>query len=259
MIAGVSAFEGTAAYYSRFRPAYPDELIRRLATFANLRRDVDRVLDLGAGTGHVAVPIARHALEVVAVEPDDGMVNELQAAIPPNVSVVQTRVEEMPDVGTFVLTTAGRSIHWFASDDLFARLEAITPRLALLGELASESDAQTTVLEIARAFRKSDSGRARDRRTYAEILSASPFSDVEQISVEVERTWTVDQLIGFAYSTSFASKIRLGDRSAAFEAAARERLKSEYRERARVDAIIGTRPQPPVATSPEHPSPPWRI
>ena len=51
------------------------------------------------------------------------------------------------------------------------------------------------VLEIAREFRTSDSGRTPDERLSAEILSASPFSDVEQISVEVERTWTVDQLI----------------------------------------------------------------
>ena len=128
----MSAFEGTAAFYSRFRPPYPDELIRRLATFANLRREVDRVLDLGAGPGNVAIPIASHALEVVAVEPDDGMVDALQTAAPANVTVIKTRVEDMPDVGRFALTTAGRSIHWFASDDLFARLEAITPRVALL-------------------------------------------------------------------------------------------------------------------------------
>ena len=237
----MSAFEGTASYYTRFRPPYPDELIRRLATFANLRRDADRVLDLGAGTGNVAIPIASHALEVVAVEPDDGMVHALQTAAPANVKVIQTRVEDMPDVGRFALTTAGRSMHWFASDDLFARLEAITPRVALLGELTNPSEAQMAVLEIAREFRTSDSGRTPDERLSAEILSASPFSDVEQISVEVERTWTVDQLIGFTYSTSFASLIRMGDRRDAFEAAARERLKPQCRERVSVDAIIGTR------------------
>lgn len=235
----MSAFEGTASYYTRFRPPYPTELIRRLAAFANLRRDVDRVLDLGAGTGHVTIPIASHALEVVAVEPDDGMVNALQTAAPANVKVIQARVEDMPDVGRFALTTAGRSIHWFASDDLFARLEAITPRVALLG---GQSEAQMAVLEIAREFRTSDSGRTPDKRLYGEILSASPFSDVEQISVEVERTWTVDQLIGFTYSTSFASLVRLGDRRDAFEAAARERLKPQYRERVRLDAIVGTQP-----------------
>jgi SAM-dependent methyltransferase len=238
----VSAFEGTAAYYTRFRPSYPNELIRRLATFANLRREVDRVLDLGAGTGHVAIPIASHALEVVAVEPDDGMVDALQTAAPANVKVIQARVEDMPDVGTFALTTAGRSIHWFASDDLFARLEAITPRVALLGELWNQSEAQMAILEIAREFRTSDSGQTRDKRLFDEILSQSPFCDVEQISVEVERTWTVDQLIGLTYSTSFASLIRMGDRRDAFEAAARERLKPQYHERARFDAIIGTRP-----------------
>ena len=239
---GVSAFQGTAAYYSRFRPAYPAKLIEQLARFAGLERNRDRVLDLGAGTGHVAIPIADHALEVVAVEPDDGMVNELRAAAPPTVRVLQTRVEDMPDSGTFALATAGRSMHWFASDELFARLAAITPRLALLGELPSQSQAQAAILELAREFRTSESAVARDRRPFVELLAASPFSQTETISVETERTWTVDQLIGLAYSTSFASVHRLGERRGEFEAAARERLKPVYRERVRVDAIVGTRP-----------------
>jgi SAM-dependent methyltransferase len=238
----VTAFEGTAAYYSRFRPAYPASLLDGLARLAGLRRERDRVLDLGAGTGHVAVPMAAHALEVVAVEPDDGMVRELHAHAPPNLRVLQTRVEEMPDVGTFALATAGRSIHWFASDELFARLAAITPRVALLGELPSQSAAQSAVLEIAREFRTTESGLARDRRPFVEMLTASPFSEIETISVETERTWTVEELIGLAYSTSFASVHRLGECRAEFEAAAHERLEPFYRERVRVDAVVGTRP-----------------
>ena len=238
----MSAFEGTADYYARFRPAYPATLIEKLAGLAGLRPDRDRVLDLGAGTGHVAVPIAVHALEVVAVEPDDGMVRALQARAPSNVRVLQTRVEGMADLGTFALATAGRSIHWFASDELFARLATITPRVALLGDLPRQSEAQAAVLDLAREFRTTESAQARDRRPFVELLAASPFSEVETISVETERTWTVDELIGLAYSTSFASVQRLGERRAEFEAAARARLEPFYREVARVDAVVGTRP-----------------
>lgn len=237
----MSAFEGTAPYYARFRPAYPPELLERVADVARLRSERDRVLDMGAGTGHVAIPLAAYALEVVAVEPDEGMVAELRRRAAANVTVVATRMEDLGDVGTFALATAGRSIHWFASDELFARLAQITPRVALLAERTSDSEAQTAVLEIAREFRD-DTGRpTRDRRTYAEILVGSPFSDVEQITVEADRTWTVDELIGFAYSTSFASPLRIGSRRAAFEAAVRERLEPHYRERVPVDALIGSR------------------
>lgn len=74
---------------------------------------------------------------------------------------------------------------------------------------------------------------------YAESLAASPFSDVEELSVTIERTWTIEQLIGFAYSTSFANPARVGDRREEFERVLRERLKPFYRERIRVDALLG--------------------
>ena len=76
---------------------------------------------------------------------------------------------------------------------------------------------------------------------YAEALAASPFSNVQTITVEVVRTWTIDTLIGFAYSTSFASLARVGDRREAFERALRARIKPSYRERVTVDAVLGRR------------------
>ena len=59
----------------------------------------------------------------------------------------------------------------------------------------------------------------------------SPFSEVDELWAMVERTWTVDQLIGFAYSTSFASPLRVGERRDEFESAMRQRLQPHYRER----------------------------
>jgi hypothetical protein len=64
---------------------------------------------------------------------------------------------------------------------------------------------------------------------------------VQHITVETERNWTVDQLIGFAYSTSFASLVRIGDRREEFEQELRRRLQPSYRERVTVDAFLGRR------------------
>ena len=76
---------------------------------------------------------------------------------------------------------------------------------------------------------------------YEKTLAASPFADVERISVVVERTWTIERLIGCAYSTSFASLARLGERREEFERLVRERLEPFYRERVTVDALLGRR------------------
>ena len=65
-------FESTAPWYARYRPRYPAELIERLVAAAGLNGG-SRVLDLGAGPGHVASAIAGHVGEVVAVDVEAGM------------------------------------------------------------------------------------------------------------------------------------------------------------------------------------------
>lgn len=56
------------------RPAYPTALIDALAA---LVPDRGRVGDLGAGIGHVALPLAERGFDVVAVEPARAMLDRL--------------------------------------------------------------------------------------------------------------------------------------------------------------------------------------
>lgn len=56
------------------RPAYPDALIDALAELAT----GPRVVDLGAGIGHVALPLAERGFDVVAVEPAQAMLERLR-------------------------------------------------------------------------------------------------------------------------------------------------------------------------------------
>jgi hypothetical protein len=62
-----------------------------------------------------------------------------------------------------------------------------------------------------------------------------------ELSVQVELTWSVDELIGLAYSTSYASPGRVGARRAEFEHALRERLRPSYTERVTFEAFLGGR------------------
>jgi hypothetical protein len=58
-------------------------------------------------------------------------------------------------------------------------------------------------------------------RPYTEIMEKSPFSKVEEHKVPVRRKWTADAVMGYLYSTSFASPALFGDRPKEFYAAAR--------------------------------------
>ena len=60
------------------RPAYPAALIDALVDVAApVGR---RVVDVGAGIGHLALPLAARGVEVVAIEPALAMLDRLRAA-----------------------------------------------------------------------------------------------------------------------------------------------------------------------------------
>jgi SAM-dependent methyltransferase len=230
-------FKGTAPYYARFRPGYPPELLHRLAERAGLDSS-SRVLDLGCGTGQIAVPLAARSGEVVAVDPEPEMLAEI--ADLPNLRKVEARAEDVDESwGRFTLATIGRAFHWMDGPVVLERLARVTPQLALVGDILEESEAETSLLAVAREMFGERPAMKQPTVRYAPSLYSSAFSEVEVITIVTERTWTIDQLIGFAYSTSFASPVRVGDRRDEFERAVRARLKPFYRERVSVDAVLG--------------------
>ena len=140
---------------------------------------------------------------------------------------------------TFRLTTIGAALHWFDSALVLERLASITPIVALFGETLEQSEALRTLLAVAKEL-LGEPPRTQGRSVrFEEALAASPFSEVETLSVEVERTWTPDEVIGLAYSTSFASLERVGERREEFERELRARLAPSYVEHAWVDAVLG--------------------
>jgi SAM-dependent methyltransferase len=234
-------FRTAAPHYLRSRPAYPAELIAQLTQATQVDRSA-RVLDLGCGPGSLSIPLALYAGEVVAVDAEPEMLVQLRGIAPSNVIAIQARAEDVDESwGSFRLATAGRAFHWFDTQLVLGRLAAVTPALALVADEIGASEAQTRALGIA-AELIDDPPIRRPKLRYADILRSSAFSKVEVISVEVERTWTPDELIGMAYSTSAASPERLGARTAEFERRVRQELEPSYRERVSIDAVIGRRP-----------------
>ena len=65
-------FASTVAFYARYRLSYPRRLIARVVGLAGLKPG-DSVLDLGTGTGMLAMAFAKLGMAVTAMDPEPDM------------------------------------------------------------------------------------------------------------------------------------------------------------------------------------------
>ena len=235
----LSIYEGTAWYYSRFRPKYPPSLVRLLRE--NFQLDgTGRLLDLGCGPGPVAIALAHLFEEVLAMDPDDAMRAEGERiARERGINNIEWRFggskDLSPALGQFRLVTMGNSFHWMdRARTLDALYDLVTDGggIAVVGEGAPIPPPPMTPWRAAinavikrylgdRPLPWENQGlRPADRHeTY---IARSRFRDLISYSESFDVEWTVDSIIGNLYSMSFCSRRVLGDRVEAFERDIRE-------------------------------------
>ncbi len=99
------------AYAYRRRPGYPDVLVARLVELAGGPKA--RVAELGAGTGHLAIPLARSGLLVDAVEPARAMLDVLSADAHGAVRPIHAAAEDTGlEAGAYRLVVLADALQW---------------------------------------------------------------------------------------------------------------------------------------------------
>jgi SAM-dependent methyltransferase len=109
-------FGKTATDYSKHRAGFPEALFTRLAA-QGIGGGGARVLDLGAGTGSLALGFAKRGAAVTALDISAEMLAEARgraAVLGLNVAIVNAPAERtgLP-AGTFDVVAAGQCWHWF--------------------------------------------------------------------------------------------------------------------------------------------------
>ncbi|WP_188187153.1 class I SAM-dependent methyltransferase [Nonomuraea sp. SYSU D8015] len=225
-------FGGAAPYYARYRADHGDAAIEHLArTFGQ----DSSVLDLGCGPGTVAIPLARHVREVVAVDPDEEMLAEggRLAADAPNIRWLRgdsTTLRELPPFDHVVM---GRSFHWMDRRTVLAELDELLPPdgvVALVGpgRDPGEDPWEPVMRRVRAEFGLGEMTATNSYQVSGEhhhdVLATSPFSDLDSTEYERRLTHDVDEVIGLQLSFSFSTPARLADRLTAFTETTRNAL-----------------------------------
>jgi SAM-dependent methyltransferase len=114
-------FSRQSAAYSRYRPAYPPQLIEYVAAQAPGRRVT---VDCATGNGQAAIALAAHFDAVLAV---DGSASQLSRARPhPRVHYAAALAERLPLRDRSVdLVAAAQAAHWFDFDCFHAECRRV--------------------------------------------------------------------------------------------------------------------------------------
>ncbi len=218
-------FTGTARFYTRYRPSYPDKVIHLLRESFALNQK-SRVIDLGCGTGQIALKLAPYVREVIAVDPQEEMLQEAQnAASTKQLSNIRWVNGESADILSLirpaediVLTVIARAFHWMDREQTLKDLYHLTKPgggVAIVvdngpmdgPEIPWKAVIKETVKKWLGEERKAGTSGTytHQPKLHQKVLEESKFGNMKTISIKSERTWSIGRIIGYIYSTSYVS------------------------------------------------------
>ncbi|MEV0237841.1 methyltransferase domain-containing protein [Nonomuraea sp. NPDC050786] len=206
--ARAGSFGSVAQQYDRYRPSYPEALLDDLAASRPAR-----VLDVGCGTGKVAVALAGRGLSVLGVEADERMA---QVARGHGIEVEVARFETWNDAERrFDLIACGDAWHWIDPELGIAKAARVLRPGGVIAWFWTSCEVDEPVAEafdavysahapeVARIWRH-PSGHHRDL-----LAGSDAFSAIEERTYPSQRALTTDEWIGLVATVS--DHLRLGN------------------------------------------------
>ena len=215
-------FAAAAKHYLAGRPAYAQGLISRIVKELRLGAK-DAVMDLGCGPGQLAMHFAPFVGSVLGVDPSPEMLEVARHAATgaDNVHFKSGSSFDLgPELGTFKVVTIGRAFHWMDRPDTLRRLDAMVERdgaVVLFSNSHPKHRDNAWVEPYQRIIDDHAAGDVQRVRSHSidwpsdeEILLASPFAQLERVSVIEKRNLPAERLVERALSISAINEADLG-------------------------------------------------
>ena len=107
-------FNQMSDYYDKYRPDYPEELVKTIINKANLTVG-SKLLEIGAGSGKATAPFADFGFEIVCIEPGADLVEQGKAKFNDNKNIkfIVSRFEDYSEpLEYFDAIISAQAFHW---------------------------------------------------------------------------------------------------------------------------------------------------
>ena len=224
------SFNAAADLYERGRPPYPPVALDWL-----LPPTARRVLDLGAGTGKLTRLLVARGLDVVAVEPLDGMRAELDRVVP-GARVLAGSAERIPLAdGAVDAVLAAQAWHWVDPARAVPEVARVLSPGGTLGLVWNERDELVSwVAELGRIIGETRGQDDGEENTSDHPRVGPPFSPLERHDVPWVHQLTVPELLDMVASRSYVILLPPEERQA---------LLDRVRQLTETDPALAGRPE----------------
>src|SRR6201999_3125767 len=206
------SFGTAAATYERGRPPYPPEALDWL-----LPGGAGRVLDLGAGTGKLTRQLAGRGLDVVAVEPLEGMREQLSQVLP-GTPVVDASAEHIPLPDRSVdAVLAAQAWHWVTPERAAPEVARVLVPGGTLGLVWNERDGREPWVArlnqiVTEQGRKKEADELRAHNDHDNPQVGPPFGPLELRQVPWVHHSSVPEVVDMIASRSYVILLPPGKR-----------------------------------------------
>jgi ubiquinone/menaquinone biosynthesis C-methylase UbiE len=264
---GMTAFGGEVAeFYQRYRHGYPEAVTDVLATTFGLTAG-DTVVDLGCGTGQLALPLARRVRAVLGVDPEPAMLRCARQAAHeagvPNVTWVLGADTDLPALARLLgpssvaAVTVGQALHWMRREDLLRGAAALVRPGGGVAVVTNGSPLWLQDTAWSRALRDFLAGwlgepltaacgtDQESQRRYATELDQAGL-EVLTDAVDYTAELTLEDIVGGVYSALSEDQLPPPAERPDFTARVRRALgpQPSFTERVHVAILAGRKPHP---------------
>ena len=258
---GPHSFRGTYDYYIEFRPRIPEKVINIIIQYFDLC-PTDRILDIGCGTGQVALAMDGRCKEITCLDPDPEMIvraKEMTKDSKTKLTWINKRAEELSEIkeklGSFKLATSSRAFHRVNQDQVLKTLDSLIEQeggISLFSDRTiwqGQEDWQGELEKIVKRYSKDEklsNGNQKPNGSWEDSLSRSKFNYVITRQVSITRSWSIEGIIGYVFSTSFANPYVVGNKLNQFKKEIKDKLLStnpegKFQEKAVWSIVLGSR------------------
>jgi ubiquinone/menaquinone biosynthesis C-methylase UbiE len=256
-------YKGTYEYYAKYRPAIPKEVIDIIVEHFDIK-PTDRVLDLGCGTGQVALAMDGKCREMICLDLDPEMIKWAKKATK-NCKIklrwINRPAEDLgklkEKLGTFKVATSCRAFHRMNQDQVLKNLDDLIEEnggVAVFSDYVLWNGIEEWQLLLKKVIqkylgeeklaRKSKFKESEER--WEDILAHSAFRFIKTSDVQITRTWDVESIIGYVFSTAAAAPPLFGSRLNKFKEEVKNTLlsinpKGVFQENAVWSMVLGSK------------------